>query len=458
MLKRIIAMALIAFGSAVRSRLVLMLFVALALALVALPLTVKGDGTLAGQLRIMLCYTLGLAAIILSVATVWAACGTVSLEVEDRSIHLVAVKPVRRLEIWLGKWLGLMIMNSLLIAVAGMTVWAMVMFKISRDGVTGTDVETARNEILTGRKQLLSVPESFDDEALKRFDILQKADKLPKDEPREHIMRQISRQIALEHSIIPAGTVKKWTFDAPKSSGIKSGAAVSLRVRFFRLSENWGKIAGAWTVGSENNPEAFKTVIEDFPGNTLKITVPVSAVPVDRKIVVAFHNAGSSKSNAVGFDSAGGVEMLFKKSSFQANLARALFVILCYMGFLAALGVTCGSIFSFPVASFVSAAMLAIAALGNYFVYSLSGAGVEHGHSHGESMTVPAAMKFVIERIDDVVEPVLQFSPLTNLADGLLVSWGDAARALLVLVIIYGGVFAAIGGYALRKKELALPD
>lgn len=452
-------MAMIAFRSAVRSRLVLTLLVVLLATLVGMPLTIKGDGTLAGRLGIMLYYTLGLAAAILSVATIWAACGAVSLEIDDKSIHLVAVKPVRRMEIWAGKWLGLMAMNLMLLAVVGAVTWSMIMIALSRSGVTDKEKETVRNEILVGRTQLLSMPESLAEEAAKRFDVLSKAGKIPRDKSKDEALSLVQRQVAIEHSVIQPGTVKKWVFDTAKLGRVDPDAVVSIRIRFFRLTTNWGKIAGNWRVGPEDNPGAFKASIGDFPGNTFKLSVPGSAVPAGKKVVVTFENAESSRSNAVGFDRATGVEMLVKRSSFTANLVRALLVILCYMGFLAALGITCGSMFSFPVASFVAAAALVIVALSNYFVTHMP-IDAEHGHEHGHggAMHTPAVLRFFIARINDAVSPVLEFTPLTNLADGIVVSWWTVAKALIVLVAIYGGMLAVIGGYALRRKELALPD
>lgn len=70
---KIAAIALLAFKTAVRSKLFVSLMVVLALTVIGLPLTVKGDGTLAGDITILLQYTLGLAAIILGSVVLWSA-------------------------------------------------------------------------------------------------------------------------------------------------------------------------------------------------------------------------------------------------------------------------------------------------------------------------------------------------------------------------------------------------
>ena len=65
----------------------------------------------------------------------WAGCAAVSLEIQERQIHLIVTKPVRRAQIWLGKWLGLLILNAALIAFSG----AVVYFLLQMDSPPGKD-------------------------------------------------------------------------------------------------------------------------------------------------------------------------------------------------------------------------------------------------------------------------------------------------------------------------------
>ena len=97
-MNKILAIAGIAIRNAVRSRIVIILLGILLLVIVGLPLTVKGDGTIAGQVRVLLGYTLGLVSFILSLTTLWAGCAAVSLEIQERQIHLSSQSPspVRR--------------------------------------------------------------------------------------------------------------------------------------------------------------------------------------------------------------------------------------------------------------------------------------------------------------------------------------------------------------------------
>src|SRR5436190_16992898 len=118
-MSKVLAIAGIAIRNAIRSRVVVVLLGLLLVAIVALPLTIKGDGTIAGTVQVLLRYTLGAVTIILSIATLWAGCAAISMEVQEHQVHLVVTKPVYRAQLWLGKWLGLFILNTVLLTLAG---------------------------------------------------------------------------------------------------------------------------------------------------------------------------------------------------------------------------------------------------------------------------------------------------------------------------------------------------
>src|SRR5919198_4617479 len=118
-MKRQLAVAKLTLKAAFRFRLVQILIVLLLGAVVGLPGIIKHDGTAQGFTQILLTYTLGAITTLLGFATLWLACGTLARDVEECQMQMVAVKPIARWEIWVGKWTGIMFLNLLLLAVAG---------------------------------------------------------------------------------------------------------------------------------------------------------------------------------------------------------------------------------------------------------------------------------------------------------------------------------------------------
>src|SRR2546426_1730351 len=108
-MQRLIAIATLTWKAAFRFRLFWVLTVLLLGSVIVLPLLLKDDGTARGFTQILLTYTLSVITTLLGFTTLWLACGTLARDVEDCQMQMVAVKPVARWEIWLGKWLGLLI-------------------------------------------------------------------------------------------------------------------------------------------------------------------------------------------------------------------------------------------------------------------------------------------------------------------------------------------------------------
>src|ERR1051325_12166156 len=113
-MQRLLAIAKLTLKAAFRYRLVQILMALLLGAVIGFPLVIKHDGTARGFTQILLTYTLGTIVTLLAFATLWLACGTLARDVEECQIQMVAVKPVARWEIWVGKWTGIMLLNLFL--------------------------------------------------------------------------------------------------------------------------------------------------------------------------------------------------------------------------------------------------------------------------------------------------------------------------------------------------------
>jgi hypothetical protein len=78
-----------------------------------------------------------------------AGCGTLARDVEECQIQMVAVKPVARWQIWLGKWLGIVTLNAALLAVAGDEHFRIA--GMARAGLPPNELAKLNNEVLVAR-------------------------------------------------------------------------------------------------------------------------------------------------------------------------------------------------------------------------------------------------------------------------------------------------------------------
>src|SRR6266403_802937 len=131
-MQRLLAIAWLTWKAAFRFRLFLVVTVLLLAAVVGLPLLLKDDGTARGFTQFLLTYTLSTIAALLGLYTLWLACGTLARDIEECQMQVVAVKPIARWQIWLGKWLGLLLLNAALLALAGGSVYALLQWRAHR--------------------------------------------------------------------------------------------------------------------------------------------------------------------------------------------------------------------------------------------------------------------------------------------------------------------------------------
>ena len=128
-MQRVFAIAGLTLRAAFRFRLVLVLAVTLIGGVILLPLIIKDDGTARGFTQILLTYTLTLVTALLGFATLWLACGTLARDLEESQMQMVAVKPIARWQIWIGKWLGILCLNAILLALAGTAIFLLMQWR-----------------------------------------------------------------------------------------------------------------------------------------------------------------------------------------------------------------------------------------------------------------------------------------------------------------------------------------
>lgn len=113
-----------------------------ALILISIPifwLTSEGDGTIKGKVQMFFTYSLGFTSFLLAVLTILFSCRSLSVEIASRQIYGIVSKPIPRWQIVAGKWFGVMVLNVVLLTLAGVMTWAgtrmtVAAFKTSLEG------------------------------------------------------------------------------------------------------------------------------------------------------------------------------------------------------------------------------------------------------------------------------------------------------------------------------------
>jgi hypothetical protein len=468
MFRQTIAIASLAIRAAVRSKLFLSLMIALLVVIVVLPITVKGDGTLEGRTVVLLYYTLGLATIVLAVTTVWSACWSISQEIQEKQLQLIATRPINRFQIWLGKWIGLMAINAALLCMTGLVVYGILLWSVHHSGQSHEDVKQLYDNVLVSRRRILPQPESVHDEAYKEL-AKQMAAGLPDHVSADELLEQIEKQMLAKHSVVATAASKQWTFTSHRlPANAFAGNAdtldltpVFLNCKFATFAGDRTPLSGTWKVGTAQHPNMASVQMGETRSGMARLALPAVNIPEDQPMIVTFVNDATAASNVVSFDIDNPLEILVYEGRFEPNFARALFILFCHLSLLAAIGLTMSSLFSFPVATFVATSLLIVSLMGHYFA-SIVDDPIGCGHGDHDHQTKAASRSSVIyahgiHGFDRILDPVLKYQPLMPLAEGVKLSWRFTLTGAAVVALLYPLIFGIVAGIVLRRREIALP-
>jgi len=452
-MQRLLAIATLTWKAAFRFRLFWVLTVLLLGSVVVLPLLLKDDGTARGFTQILLTYTLSVITTLLGFTTLWLACGTLARDVEECQIQMVAVKPIARWQIWLGKWLGLLMLNAALLALAGGSVYALLQWRAHR--LPAAQQQILRNEIFVARASLKPPMPDIDSTVEQIFQQRIKETPVPPQE-QAGIRQQLRTAVTNMYQIVPPGYPRDWRIHFGLKQAFLRDQPLFLRVKFYAAQTNAaGSYFGTWQIGT---PGTDKVVFQNLnvAANSFS-EFPIRSDLCDEKgdLFVRFVNRDSS---TLLFPLEDGLEVLYREGGFGLNFSRGLGIILCWLALLAAIGLAAASFMSFPVAAFFSVTVLIVGlssgTLSNV-VESGGTAGANHETGAVEQSTVDLVVLPIFKCILWVVNLVEGFSPIDSLSTGRSITWGQLGLAGLMNIVVLGGLVGGFGMVVFTYRELA---
>lgn len=456
----LLAVALLTLKAAFRYRLVVALLGVLVLAVFALPLAIKHDGTATGFTQILLTYTLSAITALLGFATLWLACGTLARDIDDFAMTLVAVKPVPRWQIWLGKWSGIMLLNAGLVALAGAVVYGLLQIRAGQ--LPPAQRAKLQNEVLVARASARVPVPNLEPEVERLFAKRRRESSVSEMDP-AFVRSQIRETLKARLQAVGPGQLRAvpWVFDlGPDAAGRLKDRPLYLRVRFFtpEYASPEAVFNHGWEIGDPANAAPLRFRNSFGPETPTEFEIPSSQLTADGRLTVRYANLNDK---TVLFPLEDGIEVLYHEGGFLLNYSRGLGIIVCWLGLLTAVGLFSASFLSFPVASFVSLALLVIGLSSGTLKQVVEQGGLlgldnETGQVRESSLVNRAAVT-VYGSAHWTLQQIGGFSPVGHLSTGRSITWGELARAAAVVVGLAGGSMAAAGILIFNRRELAMP-
>jgi hypothetical protein len=453
-LKRILTIAGLTWKSAFRYRLFWILAALLVASVVALPIVLRDDGTAKGLTQILLTYTLASVAALLGMATLWLSCGTLARDVEDGQIQMVISKPISRWQLWLGKWLGILGLNAMLLAVSGAAIFILLQWRARH--LPEDQQRILRNEIFVARASMKEKAPDYGPEIKKIVDTEVRRLHPSNDAELREIIKQVTERVKAVNTDVAPNLQRLWILDLHTLPERTREAPFELRVKFHTANPNTETTYDTyWRVGPPTSSKAVVLHQVLPPDSFQEFEVPAHQLDEKGRLFVDLYNPNDT---ALLFPLEDGFELLYYENSFGVNFVRGLGVIFCWLSLLAAIGLAAASELSFPVAAFVSLAILLMGFSSGTLqtvveqgtVVGYDSAAGKYGHSPVDLVFVP-----VFRGALKVINLVEGFSPIDFLSSGRSITWGMLGMAVAQIILLLGGFFALVGIILFSRRELA---
>ncbi len=475
---------------AIRMKVALIFIIGMVLLVPILPIMLDHTERLDYRIKFFLNWSLAGTAMMLSLMSVFLACGSICTEIAQKYIFMTMVKPVSRLQYLMGKWLGIALLNLLLITVAGVGIAAFTHIltaqPVAEQSKAYVERQAVAYEVLTAREAASPRPSDKMDFA---SEVRNRYEKLKRESPQEYGDKlTIAQRRSIENRIVAA-----WHAIGPGDSqtyvftGLAEAKEMNQPLQF-RFKPKMSKTPPdemarlALWVNDRPHP-AYAGVhypIVVAEGNFHVISLDSQLIDSDGTLKLRIANINLVDPQAtfpatVSFTPGTGLEILYRVGGFEGNLVRSLAMVWVRLSFLAILGIMAGTFLGFPVACLMSMMVYFSAIASGYLAESLRnyagysdqgfnawqklttvGGGIFSNLGEGEYWK---AMKIVIRLVGEFfllfVPDFSAYNPTPLLSDGRLVSWQMLGGAALWVGLVSGGACLFIGWLIFRRRELA---
>jgi hypothetical protein len=441
--------------SILRERVALSMLALLAGVLLLLPAGLEGDGTLEGEVRMLIQYTLGFSGVLLAGMTLWVSCASISGDLTSKRLHMVLTKPVSRFQLWWGKWMAVTVLITGLMLISGLVTLFRVDQRVRAAELPPAESLHLQNTLLTARRP----------EAVALAGVTEEAEAIlakqiaggwvpPEDLTEAELLRQVIQHVQTLRFSVRSGESRSW--DIPLESPVKEGEPLQLSLTYDGASMGVSEIVGEWTFGTPDYPLLYKLPVSESPVGT-HVHVFNENGNFDGASVIRVSFAPEiGDGRMVFFRTDNGIQLYRPGGSFAPNLFRAVLLLSGLLGLLAALGVSAGAVFSLPVACYATSMFLVIQAFSGVVEETVEN-GIQRPPDEEVSVfqqTLDTVRMQVYKGLLVSMKPLNIDHPLVRVSEGELISVSEVSRTLGTRFFPLLVVTGLVGSLLFRRREI----
>ena len=491
----IVGLARITIDEAIRLRTGVLFMLIMIVMLPLLPHLMSSGEKIEYRMQFFLTWSLIITSVFLSFMTIFLACGTITQDIKKKQIFMTMVKPISRFEYLTGRWIGLSLINLMLMIIAGCGIYVFAMVVEAGPDQGMMDRARVNNEVLVARQSLGPVHPSADflgnqfDERLKNLRAMnpdywgEEGDALRPDQMGRinaivyqdwHTVRPVQSQVFVFGGLENASEYGDYVVLRYKPS---LGKPSPDRLVKFLVEIN-GRPWPVRRVMSQGR-YLYRGVQQQVPDKQVAtMEIPVWMIEKEtgelriRVINVDPRGPQYTWPASITFTPGEDFELLYRVGRFTPNYIRTLLILWVKLLFLTMLGLMAGTFLGFHVATLLSILIWLVAAgtgfineaLENYQQLEITNEAffdkiVITFRTFFDRDNWFSSLRVVIRAAGHIVVAFFpsfaDYDPVPLVSKGKLVPWGMVTRSLSNIGLYYSGVTALIAWFVFRRRELA---
>jgi hypothetical protein len=457
-----IARQMIAEG--IRMRIALVFIALLALIVLGLPFSVEGDSSVAGRVQNFMSFGLTGTSLLLGLLTILLS-RSVSEELVNRHIYMTATKPIARWQFIMGKWVGVMAINTTFLLFAGASIYGMVHYlKWSQPPVDPYDKQELEEQILVARHARKVKPPDFRAPAEQEFERRKEegyyGDRL-KDLDVKYELADLTQKYEAAWRSVSYGEVRLFEFE---NILCERSPDKFLQLRYKTNVEGYESdevFRAAWIAGDPSKrTDVFQELTKHVVGRYHSVNIPTSCVAPDNTLLVQFQNINPDKLNQnygphIQFMPEDEIELLFVVGSFEGNFSRLLVLMWCKLAYLGAFALLATSILSFPVACLTSFTIYALAGMRGFIYESVEWSYETENMFASVGDFLNVALYYVVRTVGAVVPNFSAYDGVETLVAGGNVSLVWVLQGVFWLGLVQTSIVLGLAMLLFHFREVA---
>jgi hypothetical protein len=346
---------------AISTRLSILLVMLLVVSLPILPLLLDPSERLAYRVQFFLSWSLAGASVLLALLTIALCCTSVCGDIESRRIHMALSKPMGRWEYLFGKWLGVILLDLLLVSLVGIGVYACAFALARSPAADAADRLAIDEQVLTARASVQPVHprgEEFEQSVATVIEAVRKDDPATFNKDPSRARKRIMAQEVHRWHTVSADTVSSFVFQGLDKQKIKA-PVVQLRLEPWADNSNISEAEVRFVLWLNERPFPMKNGQHEpytlSAGRLHTIDIPSAVISDSGSLKITVENKnlimpGEEIPTSISFSPGEGLEILYRVGNFAGNFFRCLLVMWAKLVVLAAAALTAAAWLGFPTA------------------------------------------------------------------------------------------------------------